>query len=264
VLKPEQSQIIESIRSLAKSILLPRFAQVSQDYKADGSIVTEADLEMQAAVEGFLKTNWPEIPLLGEEMTQAEQQRLLENSEYLWCLDPLDGTSNFAAGIPYFCTSLALIKQGVCELAIIYDPIRDECFVAQQGQGASLNDTALAPQSTAKALDKAIAFVDLKRLPARLAASLAAEPPFASQRNFGSGALDWAWLAAGRFHYYLHGGQKLWDYIAGELILRESGGYATTLEGQAVPVNQLVPRSVVASTNPEAQQVWMAEVRGRL
>jgi myo-inositol-1(or 4)-monophosphatase len=197
-------------------------------------------------------------------MTAEQQTRLIRESEWLWCLDPLDGTSNFAAGIPYFCVSLALLYQGKACLALIYDPVRDECFTAEEGKGAFLNGAELKIPGQALALNKAIAVIDLKRLPAQLSASLASQPPFASQRNFGSGALDWAWLAAARYHYYLHGGQKLWDYTAGHLILKEAGGRATTMDNEPVPVQQLVPRSVVAAIEISAQQQWLQTVQSRL
>lgn len=261
---PTLEQLSSTIIALARQELLPRFAQVSREHKADGSIVTEADVTMQDKVESFLKNHWPDIALLGEEMSAEEQAELLQASEWLWCLDPLDGTSNFAAGIPYFCVSLALLHQGKAQLALIYDPVRDECFTAEQGKGAYLNGTKLTTPQHAIALNKGIAVIDLKRLPPQLAASLASQPPFASQRNFGSGALDWTWLAAARYHYYLHGGQKLWDYTAGHLILQEAGGVASTLDGEVIPVQQLVPRSVVAAIEKSAQQQWLNEVRSRL
>ncbi len=261
--QPQPSQLCPAIIDIAQQQLLPHFARVSREHKADGSIVTAADIATQEALQDYLQQHWPQIPLLGEEMAHGQQQQLLQQSENLWCLDPLDGTSNFAAGIPYFCVSLALIRQGITELALIYDPVRDECFTAQRGQGAWLNGEALRCQAPAVALDKAIAVIDLKRLAPSLAGSLAAQPPFASQRNFGSGALDWAWLAASRYHYYLHGGQKLWDYTAGVLLLSEAGGVATTLDGEPVPSYQLNPRSVVASIEASAQGRWLQEVRSR-
>lgn len=261
---PQLAELIPTIRQLAQQELLPRFAQVNRSHKADGSIVTEADVRMQDQVEGFLRSQWPEIPLLGEEMTAQQQQALLQESEWLWCLDPLDGTSNFAAGIPYFCVSLALLHRGQAQLALIYDPVRDECFSAESGKGAQLNGEPLRVAEEIVDLHKAIAVIDLKRLPPALAASLVSEPPFASQRNFGSGALDWAWLAASRYHYYLHGGQKLWDYTAGLLLLNEAGGQATSMDNEMVARQSLQPRSVVAAIETSAQKKWLATIQARL
>jgi myo-inositol-1(or 4)-monophosphatase len=173
-------------------------------------------------------------------------------------LDPLDGTSNFAAGIPCFSVSLALLRQGRCALGLVYDPLRDECFRAVRGGGAFLNGARLGPRDTARSLDRAIAAVDFKRLPPDLAAHLAARPPYASQRSFGSVALDWCWVAAGRFHIYLHGKQFLWDYAAGHLILDEAGGRSSTLAGGEVFALSVDPSSAVAGLSPALFEQWFA------
>ena len=101
--------------------------------------------------------------------------------------------------------------------------------------GAWLNGARLGgAHATDHPLRRAIACIDFKRLDRALAARLVAEPPFGSQRNFGSSCLEWCWLADGRFHIYPHGGQKLWDYAAASLVLSEAGGYAMTLDGEPV------------------------------
>lgn len=252
-----RKELEQIIREAAQTELLPRFQHVTHSLKSDGSIVTEADIAMQQRMLDVLQQRWPQIPLLGEEMTAEEQQQLLDNSEQgLWLLDPLDGTSNYAAGIPYFCVSLALMRQGEVELAIIYDPLRDESFSAQKGQGAWLNGVPLTAPRALRPLKQGIALIDLKRLSPELAARVASQPPYSSQRNLGSGALDWCYVATGRVDVYLHGGQKLWDYAAGQLILAEAGGYAATLQGEAVLVNALTPRSVVAAADEGNFREW--------
>jgi myo-inositol-1(or 4)-monophosphatase len=254
-------QLETIIRELAQQEILPRFNQVSHSLKQDGSLVTEADTAMQAAVVRALRNNWPDYALLGEEMPAAQQQSLLDGSrEGLWVLDPLDGTSNFAAGIPIFSVSLALLVRGEVQLGLIYDPLRDECFSAIKGQGAWLNRKPLHPRVQRDSIKQCIAQLDLKRLPAPMAARLAAEHPFASQRNFGSGTLDWCWLAAGRSQLYAHGGQKLWDYLAGQLILQEAGGKVTTFEGESMFNHSLQARSVMAAVSPELYGLWSQEL----
>ena len=252
-----RKELEQIIRDAAKWELLPRFHRVAQSIKSDGSIVTEADLAMQQHMLDLLQQQWPHIPLLGEEMSAEEQQQLLDDSrDGLWLLDPLDGTSNFAAGIPYFCVSLALMQYGEVVLAIIYDPLRDECFSAEKGKGAWLNDDPLSAPKALRPLNQGIALIDLKRLTPSLAAKVASQPPYSSQRNLGSGALDWCYVTTGRVDVYLHGGQKLWDYAAGQLILSEAGGYATTLEGDGVLINELTPRSVVAAADEGNFRQW--------
>ena len=245
------------IQQAASDELLPRFRQIERHFKADGSIVTEADIAMQQRLTAELQQRWPTIALLGEEMSEAQQQAQMTNSHRgLWVLDPLDGTSNFAAGIPCFSVSLALLVGGEVVLGIIYDPIREEHFSAIVGEGAWLNGVRLVAGEEALSLSKCIAQVDFKRLPAEMAARIASQPPYSSQRSFGSGALDWCWLAAGRVQLYLHGQQKLWDYSAGQLILREAGGKSCTLDGEAVFSGRLEARSVVAALQPLHFEAW--------
>ncbi len=255
---PSIEQLIPLITIAADAELVPRFAHVEPGRKADGSIVTEADLAMQQRLHSALSTRWPAIPLLGEEMAPEQQEALLREADALWCLDPLDGTSNFTAGLPYFAVSLALVRNGRVALGIVYDPMRRECFTAVRGQGAQLNGTPLTFQGRPWGLHRSIALVDLKRLPKALAVRLASAPPYASQRSFGSSALDWCTIAAGRCHIYLHGKQRLWDLAAGSLILEEAGGLACTLEGDPVFLPQLEPRSVVAALDHETFRSWCA------
>lgn len=256
-MQPTLEQLRELVPPLARQELLPRYTRVAASLKADGSVVTEADIACQRAVAAALAERWPHIPLLGEEMDAAAQQRLLDASaEGLWCLDPLDGTSNFAAGIPYFALSLALVQQGKVRLGLVYDPVRDECYSAERGRGAWLNGAPLRARATGLPLARCIALVDFKRLPPALSTRLVCATPFASQRNFGASALDWCSLAAGRGHLYLHGRQSMWDYAAGSLILAEAGGCAETLQGEPVLHVGLQPRSVVATLDPALFGPW--------
>ncbi|NOY15902.1 MAG: inositol monophosphatase family protein [Gammaproteobacteria bacterium] len=241
-----------------KEELLPRFRHTGFSYKQDGSVITQADLSVQTRLQQALLNLSPQIPLLSEEMTEQEQVSIVgDGKASFWCLDPLDGTRNFAFGIPFFCISLALIENGQPVIAIIYDPIRDECFTAGCGQGASLNGKPLrADDAPHEDLSHCTAIIDFKRLSDNLAARLACNPPYSSQRSFGSVALDWVWLAAGRGQIYLHGKQKLWDYAAGWLILAEAGGISSTLEGVSSFQAVLEPRSAVAASNTDLYQQW--------
>lgn len=243
----------------AREELLPRFRNIARDIKHDGSIVTEADTALQHRLQHDLAERWPHYALLGEEMPLEQQQALRkEHGAGLWCLDPLDGTTNFASGIPFFAVSLALLQDGVPVLGVVYDPLRDECFTARQGQGAWLNDEPLTIEPRHTPLSRSVAVVDFKRLTAPLAARLAQQPPYLSQRNFGCVVLEWCWLAAARFDVYLHGGQKQWDYAAGSLILAEAGGHALTLQGEAVACASGQPRSVVAARDEQVFEEWQA------
>ena len=255
---PELEQLQQIVIRAACEELLPRFTKVARSDKADGSFITEADLAAQQRIEAELKQRWPDIAFLGEEMSEAEQNALIaDHSRPLWILDPLDGTSNFAAGLPFFSTSLALLYQGEIVLGVVYDPSRDECFSARKGDGAWFNGEALGQHRPQGPLKKGTALVDFKRLPAALATRLVTEMPYSSQRSHGSVALDWCWIAAGRCHVYLHGKQKLWDYAAGYLVLCETGGHSCTLSGEQVYRPTLEPRSAVASLDQPLFQEWL-------
>lgn len=248
--------IIEAIKNIANEELSHRFANVARSHKADGSFVTEADLAMQSRIQLLLKEKYPEIGFLGEEMTVEQQQAVLESAQGVWILDPLDGTSNFSAGIPYYAVSLAYIKHGKIKWGMVYDPERDECFSATHGAGAQLNGVSLLKQEAGVSIDKSTAVIDFKRLDKNLAARIASQPPYSSQRSFGGVALDWCWLAAGRYHLYLHGKQNIWDYAAGHLIFNEVGGYACTLQSKPVFDFSLNPRSAVAALDKQLFNEW--------
>lgn len=254
---PALEELCAVVRTAAQEELVPCYSEIARSIKADGSVVTTADTAMQARMQAELAARFPQYALLGEEMEEDEQRaRLAGGTRGVWCLDPLDGTSNFAAGVPFFAVSLALLVENESVLGVVYDPMRDECFSAQRGGGAYYNGEALRPRASRPALRTTIAAVDFKRLAPGLAGKLGQDPPYGSQRNFGASSLDWCWLAAGRIHLYLHGGQKLWDYAAGHLILRESGGFSCTLDGEPVPTSDLRPRSVVAARDEALFNAW--------
>jgi myo-inositol-1(or 4)-monophosphatase len=253
----DMQALAECVKSIAAEELLPRFTRVHRSHKADGSIVTEADLAAQARLADTLARQWPDYAFLGEEMPSEQHARLFaEAAQGLWVLDPLDGTSNYAAGLPYFAVSLALVNAHGVQLGVVYDPVRDECFTAIKGQGAWLNGERLQVEVQQVSLSQSLATVDFKRLPPGLASRMAASPPYASQRSLGSVALDWCWLAANRFHVYLHGKQRLWDYAAGHLVFTEAGGLSCTLDGEALPDLSGGPRSAVGAGSAGLFQQW--------
>lgn len=263
MMQPDLQVVAAQVRQIARQEILPRFAKVGFALKQDGSLLTEADLATDKRIRSFLRQYYPAIAFLSEEMERTEQERLLRESTALWCLDPLDGTSNFAAGIPLFATSLALFQHGEVVMAITYDPVRDELFAAQKGQGAWLNGQRLHCQPSDFQLRNAVAMVDFKRLSPRLRHALMEDCPFGSQRNLGSCVLEWAWMAANRGHLYLHGGMKLWDLAAGTLILSEAGGYASTLQGESVFRPAMAVRSVVISPDARLFAEWLAYLQER-
>jgi myo-inositol-1(or 4)-monophosphatase len=250
-------EVLQRLRCAADEELMSRFNRVHARAKADGSLVTEADLAMQGRMQRELARIFPDYGFLGEEMELGQRQLQMNRpGAGVWVLDPLDGTSNYVAGIPYFAVSLALVIDSRVTLAVVYDPARQELFHALAGQGVRLNGEALLTYPAPATLRKAIALVDYKRLPATLATHLAATPPYSSQRSFGSVALDFCWIAAGRGHVYLHGRHHLWDYAAGLTILHEAGGHSTTLEGWQELALDLRPRSTAAALDAALFIEW--------
>ena len=253
---PKLKVLEDIIRQVACEEILPRFNRVGYEVKSDGSLLTEADLAADKRIYNELAKLYPDIAFLSEEMEESEQEALVQSSERLWCLDPLDGTSNFAAGIPLFATSLALFVNGEVQIGISYDPVRNEIFSAIKGQGAWLNGEPLQCHSSGFDFNKTIAIVDFKRLKPALVQKLINNAPYKSQRNLGTCVLEWAWMAANRGHLYLHGGMKLWDLAAGTLILSEAGGYSCTLEGEDVFRPAMKPRSVLISPDKDLFEAW--------
>ncbi len=248
--------LIQLVTESADAELVHRFTRVDASVKQDGSLITEADMAAQERIRQGLQAIWPQRLFLGEEMDKEQQAALLAQSgSGLWVLDPLDGTRNFAAGIPFFSVSLALIEQGEVTLGIVYDPMRRECFYAVRGQGAWMNGVPIKAPPAVN-LNQATAIIDFKRLSPELSLRLAQQAPYSSQRSFGSVALDWCWIALGRGHVYLHGKQNLWDFAAGELILLEAGGFGCTLQGEPVYNGRLEGRSAVAAGNRDTFDAW--------
>jgi len=246
------------VRDIAATEILPRYLNVSRGRKADGTLFTEADLATQRRLAETLPTLLPG-PVLGEEMSGEMQARLWSAGRGgLWCIDPIDGTTNFINGIPFFAVAIAWLVDHEPRLGVVYNPINEECFYAAQGAGAFVNDEVLPLRRTTRRLREAVAGFDLKRVSPHLGDELVTRPPYFSQRNFGSSALEWCYLAAGRFDVYMHAGQYLWDYAAGKLILAEAGGHACALDGGKLSSGPAVKRGVIAAANPLLFAEWQA------
>ncbi len=254
-------EVISVVKAVAQQEIMPRYLRVAHQYKSDGSLFTEADLATQEALTRELRKIYSG-PVVGEEMSETEQlEQWLAGDSGLWCMDPIDGTSNFVNGLPYFAISVALMRHGRSILGVVYDPVADEMFYAEKGKGAYLNGEKLPIKKHVPAFCSAIAEVDLKRLSYKLAAAIATDPPCSSQRNYGASALDWCYTAAGRFDIYLHGGQKLWDYAAGYLILEEAGGGMCGLDQDDFWAEPLWQRAVIAGLDPDLFLQWRDWVR---
>ena len=251
-------QVEELAVNVSNKIILPNITSVHATIKDDGSLVTDVDILAQNEISGQL-VKLVDLPVLSEEMTELQQQHVIdaESPDY-WCVDPIDGTSNFVYGVPYWCVSIALIIGGQIKMGVVYDPNRDECFSASDCSVTTLNGRPLQADKKGQMteLKHCLGLIDFKRLPPVVAEKLVSDPPYRSQRSFGASALDLCWIAAQRCHLYLHGRQKLWDHAAGLMILKQAGGQAETFEGGTVFQNNLQPKSVLAASSELLMKKW--------
>ena len=253
---PELRSVADVVRQVGNQVLMPRFMHEKRLRKSDGSVLTEADVLAQSALKEKLSM-LEDCPLLGEEMPTDVQHEVWEGgSEGVWCVDPIDGTANFANGLAHFAISVAYLRAGRPVLGVIYAPALGEMFCAELGAGVSLNGQPLRTRHSTERIGDAIAEVDFKRLPVQMAIKLAISPPYHSQRNFGSGALSWCYLASGRTDLYLHGGQYLWDFAAGWLILHEACGEMRTFDCSIFWEGDVWRKSVVAARTKGMLSNW--------
>jgi myo-inositol-1(or 4)-monophosphatase len=205
-------------------------------------VVTDMDRRAEAQIVRALRTRFPDHAIL------AEERGRMGASRHRWIIDPLDGTTNYAHGLPIFAVSIALSVDGVVRLGVVYDPMREECFVAERGRGATLNDAPLAVSATRR-LSSALVATGLQysirdRRRTNLAEHAALLARCQSVRELGSAVLCLAAVAAGRMDAFWELELRAWDVAAGGLLVEEAGGALTDPAGH--PVNLAAP-AVVAS-----------------
>ena len=211
---------------------------VVTEYKGEVDLVTVADRESEKLLVERLHARWPDYGVLGEEGTRKHME-----CEYRWYIDPLDGTTNFAHGFPAFCVSMGLEHRrpgtptnadGELVAAVIYDPLRDEMFLAEKGRGAYLNGRRIHVSFTATLAESLIAtgFPSRKRH-GNPNVHFYHEVTLRSHgvRRAGSAALDLAYTACGRLDGYWEFKLNPWDTAAGVLLVREAGGMVTYIDG---------------------------------
>lgn len=211
---------------------------VATEYKGEVDLVTVADRESEKLLVEQLTAQWPDHGIVGEEGTRTQM-----DLEYRWYIDPLDGTTNFAHGFPAFCVSMGLEHRpagtpvegdGQLVAAVIYDPLRDEMFVAEKDKGAYLNGRRISVSSTATMAESLIAtgFPSRKRH-GTPNVHFYHEITLRSHgvRRAGSAALDLAYTACGRLDGYWEFKLNAWDTAAGVLLVQEAGGLVTYIDG---------------------------------
>jgi myo-inositol-1(or 4)-monophosphatase len=196
-------------------------------------LVTNIDLEIERRFRAMIAERFPDHVVLGEEFEQAGQRDAIP--EYCWVFDPIDGTTNYAHGLPIFCCSVALEVRGVPVAAAVYDPTRKELFTAERGQGARLNGRPLRVSGNDRVIDALLVtgfHYDVHRDPGETMGLFARFVGAArAVRRLGSAALDLCYVAAGRFEGFWEQRLQPWDIAGGALIVQEAGGRVTTVTG---------------------------------
>jgi myo-inositol-1(or 4)-monophosphatase len=196
-------------------------------------LVTEVDLECERMCRTIIAERFPGHDILAEELSSGPGE--VARASHRWVFDPLDGTTNYAHGLPIFCSSLALEIDGRREIGAVYDPTRRELFTAERGRGAFLNGTRLRISDTRALLDALLVTgfpYDVHKHRAELVGLFGAFLGKArAVRRLGSAALDLCYVAAGRFESFWEQHLKPWDVAAGALIVTEAGGRVTGMDG---------------------------------
>ena len=207
--------------------------------KGHNDFVTDIDqASEQAIVETLLKA-YPDHAILGEET--GASKNLSDDSEYVWIIDPIDGTTNFLHGYPNYCVSIALQQRGIITQAVIYDPVRNDLFTASKGGGAYLNDKRIRVRNPDR-INKALIGSGHGPEPRDLAEYLRMYEVVVTRchgvRSGGSAALDLANVAAGRLDGFFEKGLKIWDIAAGSLLVTEAGGIVGEFNGESQYLNK--------------------------
>jgi myo-inositol-1(or 4)-monophosphatase len=223
--------MVESIARQAGAVLISGFGNVRHiRQKGVIDLVTEFDKRSEEVILSSLQQEFPDHSILAEESGRNETI-----SEYQWLIDPLDGTTNFAHGIPIFSVSIGLLKNNVPLVGVVYDPFRDEMFSAERGHGATLNNQPIHVSSRAD-LGQAVISTgfpyDVRTNPRNNLAQFAQfQLRTQAVRHLGSAALDCTWTAMGRLDGYWEFGVQPWDIGAGALVVLEAGGRITFVDG---------------------------------
>lgn len=217
-------------------------------------LVTEVDKGSEKLIRNLIMTHFPNHSILGEEGVEpgpeasAKALQAMIEEEYLWIVDPIDGTTNFVHGFPFFSVSIALAYKGEIIVGVVYDPSRDELFVAEKGKGAYMHGRkALVSEDEQLSSSLVATGFPADRngaLPINLKGVQALSPKVRNLRVAGSAALHLAYVATGRLSGFWEIGLNAWDIAAGALLIQESGGKVTDTEGR--PYN-LAVRNVLAT-----------------
>jgi len=235
-----------------------RLDRVEVERKGSNDFVTEVDRLAEQEIIQTLKRAYPSHAVIGEESGGEA------DSDYVWVIDPLDGTTNFLHGFPHFAVSIALLHRGTIDVGVVYDPVRDELFTAKRGGGATLDGRRLR-MAKRRGLEEAIIGTGFPfKYPEHLTAYMGMFEDVLRRsgdvRRTGSAALDLAWVAADRMDGFWEIGLNPWDIAAGTLFIREAGGIVSDLEGG----ERHLERGDVAAGSPKLIKELLRNIRPHL
>jgi myo-inositol-1(or 4)-monophosphatase len=202
--------------------------------KTENDFVSEVDHAAEEAIISVLRESYPKHAFLAEESGASVADPA--NAEFLWVIDPLDGTTNFLHGFPQYCVSIALLHKGVLSQGVILDPNRNELFTAGKGAGAYLNDRRIRVSKTVSIKQSLIGtgfpYREINNFDEYLRMFSNVTRGTAGVRRPGAAALDLAYVAAGRYDGFFEAGLSKWDMAAGALMIREAGGLVGDFDGE--------------------------------
>lgn len=219
---------------------------------ASVDLVSDADVNAERAIAAVIREQFPKHSILGEEENSDDL-----NAEHLWIVDPLDGTTNFAHGIPHFAVSIAYYRDGIPAFGVIFNPIRNEWYVAEKGKGATANGIPIHVNNHADLNETLVGcgfYYDRGEMMEQTLAALSRlfRRQIHGIRRMGTASLDLAMVACGQFGAYFEYQLSPWDYAAGRLLIEEAGGRVTDCDGSALP---LAKTTILASNGALHDQV---------
>ena len=239
----------------ASKILIRDFGEIEKlqvSVKGPGDFVTAADKKVEKILIDELTKARPNYSILSEEIGEVKN-----DNEFRWIIDPIDGTANFLHGIPHFCISIGLEKNKEIINGIIFDPIKDEIFTAEKGNGSYLNNQRLRVSGRNKLKDSIIFTGGPKYESKEKDLVLEEYKKFSSNvyipiRKMGSAALDMAYVAAGRCDGFWQRNLNYWDIAAGIILIKEAGGFVSDFKGSA---NYVENKTILASNSKINQEM---------
>jgi|TARA_B100000953_G_scaffold300249_1_gene304395 myo-inositol-1(or 4)-monophosphatase len=254
---PRLNIAIRAARAAGDSIVreMDRACDISIESKGTNDFVTEVDKNAEKIIINTIKNAYPNHAFL------AEETGLSGEGDFLWIIDPLDGTTNFLHGFPHFAVSIALQHKGVLDQAVIYDPLKQELFTASKGTGALLNNKKIRVTSK-KSLDGALLgtgfpYNNEKAVTHFIKSFKAFFPKVAGIRRAGVASLDLAYVACGRLDGFWEFALKPWDIAAGALIVQEAGGINVELMGEI----DFMKTGNIISANPKMIKAMLKILR---